>query len=148
MKRLSKILLIVFFFLVGTFEIKAADLITTLKQSHTIEVTQSWFSFNKSYNIYIDNHHVGKVEGLYLNLLGERLVLSDLNGHIYGYEQQIKRWYVHLNRLAQVYNHENETVGFIGEEMIQNYFRWVKPFIFMILIIKRLPFLKKTCLSF
>ena len=148
MKRLSTALLILFSFLVVSFDIKAADLITALTQSHTIEEKQSWFSFNKSYNIYIDNHHVGKVEGLYLNLLGERLVLSDLNGNIYGYEQQIKRWYVHLNRIAQVYNHENETVGFIGEEMIQNYFRWVKPFIFMILIIKRLPFLKKTCLSF
>ena len=74
------------------FKIQASDLITTLTQSHNIEVKQSWFSFNKSYKIYVEDQKVGKVEGLYLNLFGDRLVLSDLEGVSYGYEQQIKRW--------------------------------------------------------
>lgn len=129
-KILSAVLLVGVLFWGNIFKIQASDLITTLTQSHTIEVKQSWFSFNKSYKIYVEDQKVGKVEGLYLNLFGDRLVLSDLEGVSYGYEQQIKRWNVRLNRLAQVYDNQDKTVGFIGEEVIQDLFRWGKTFHF------------------
>lgn len=113
--------------LVGVMNVEAADnqtdLLMTLDQAETIKVKRSWFSFNKDYKVYVDGQKVGKVEGLYFNLFGERLVLSDLNGQVYGSEQQIKRWNIRLNRLAQVYNGTDETVGFIGEQVIQDFFR-------------------------
>lgn len=115
------------FSLLGTVEIAAAseqiDLVTTLSQANTVKVKKSWFSFNKNYQVYVDGEKVGKVEGLYFNLFGERLVLSDLKGQVYGSEQQVKRWNIRLNRLAQVYNQTDETVGYIGEQLIQDFFR-------------------------
>ena len=101
------------FSLLGTVEIAAAseqiDLVTTLSQANTVKVKKSWFSFNKNYQVYVDGEKVGKVEGLYFNLFGERHVLSDLKGQVYGSEQQVKRWNIRLNRLAQVYNQTDET---------------------------------------
>lgn len=122
--------MIVFMLFSGILKVQAEDLITTLNQAHTIEVRQGWFSLNKDYKIYVDGEKVGKVEGLYFNIFGERLVLEDLEGNIYGSEQQIKRWNIRLNRLAQVYSGTDETVGFIGEEVIQDFFRWGKTFHF------------------
>ena len=130
LRVLSAFMLACLVFIGGILEVHAEDLLTTLEQSHMIEVKQSWFSLNKSYKVYVDGNKVGKVEGLYFNLFGERLVLSDLNGDVYGSEQQIKRWNIRLNRLAQVYNSSNETVGFIGEEVIEDFFRWGKTFHF------------------
>ena len=115
------------FILLGTIEVSAAseqaDLVTTLSQANTIKIKKSWFSFNKDYQVYVDGEKVGKVEGLYFNIFGERLVLSDLKGQVYGSEQQVKRWNLRLNRLAQVYNGGDETVGYIGEQVIQDFFR-------------------------
>ena len=130
LRVLSAFMLACLVFIGGILEVHAEYLLTTLEQSHMIEVKQSWFSLNKSYKVYVDGNKVGKVEGLYFNLFGERLVLSDLNGDVYGSEQQIKRWNIRLNRLAQVYNSSNETVGFIGEEVIEDFFRWGKTFHF------------------
>ena len=48
-KILSAVLLVGVLFWGNIFKIQASDLITTLTQSHTIEVKQSWFSFNKSF---------------------------------------------------------------------------------------------------
>lgn len=112
--------------LFGVMEVQATnsdtDLLTTLSQAETIKIKRSWFSFNKDYKIYVDGEKIGKVEGLYFNLFGERLVLSDLDGQVYASEQQVKRWNIRLNRLAQVYNASNETVGFIGEKVIEDFF--------------------------
>ena len=91
---------------------------------------KSWFSFNKSYKVYVDDELVGKIEGLYFNIFGERLVLKDLDGDVYGSEQQIKRWNININRLAQVYNGADDTVGFIGEQVIRDMFRYGKTFHF------------------
>ena len=93
-------------------------------------VKKSWFSFNKNYQVYIDGEKVGEIQGLYFNILGERLILKDLNGEVYASEQQIKRWNVRLNRLAQVYNGADETVGFIGEQVVRDFFRFGKTFHF------------------
>lgn len=113
--------------LFGVMEVQATesdtDLLTTLSQAETIKIKRSWFSFNKDYRVYVDGKKVGKVEGLYFNLFGERLVLSDLDGQVYAAEQQVKRWNIRLNRLAQVYNASDETVGFIGEKVIADFFR-------------------------
>ncbi len=106
------------------------DLLVQLNEASTITVKKSWFSFNKNYKVYVDDEKVGEIEGLYFNIFGERLVLKDLDGDVYGSEQQIKRWNVRLNRLAQVYNGADDTVGFIGEQVIRDFLRWGKTFHF------------------
>ncbi len=106
------------------------DLLVELNKASTITVKKSWFSFNKSYKVYVDDELVGKIEGLYFNIFGERLVLKDLDGDVYGSEQQIKRWNININRLAQVYNGADDTVGFIGEQVIRDMFRYGKTFHF------------------
>ena len=129
MKWYGKIVCLVVAILVlfAVVEVQATDsdidLLTTLSQAQTIKIKQSWFSFNKDYKVYVDGKRVGKVEGLYFNLFGERLVLSDLEGQVHASEQQVKRWNLRLNRLAQVYNGTGETVGFIGEQVIEDFFR-------------------------
>lgn len=107
-----------------------ADLLVQLNEASTITVKKSWFSFNKNYRVYIEGEKVGEIQGLYFNIFGERLVLKDLDGDVYGSEQQIKRWNIRLNRLAQVYNGADDTVGFIGEQVIHDFFRWGKTFHF------------------
>lgn len=106
------------------------DLLVELNKASTITVKKGWFSFNKSYKVYVDDELVGKIEGLYFNIFGERLVLKDLDGDVYGSEQQIKRWNININRLAQVYNGADDTVGFIGEQVIRDMFRYGKTFHF------------------
>lgn len=106
------------------------DLLVELNKASTITVKKGWFSFNKSYKVYVDDELVGKIEGLYFNIFGERLVLKDLDGDVYGSEQQIKRWNININRLAQVYNGADDTVGFIGEQVIRDFLRYGKTFHF------------------
>lgn len=106
------------------------DLLVELNNASTITVKKSWFSFNKSYKVYVDDELIGKIEGLYFNVFGERLVLKDLDGDVYGSEQQIKRWNININRLAQVYNGADDTVGFIGEQVIRDFLRYGKTFHF------------------
>ena len=106
------------------------DLLVELNNASTITVKKSWFSFNKSYKVYVDDELVGKIEGLYFNVFGERLVLKDLDGDVYGSEQQIKRWNININRLAQVYNGADDTVGFIGEQVMRDFLRYGKTFHF------------------
>ena len=108
----------------------STDLLVQLNEASTIMVKKSWFSFNKNYQVYIDGEKVGEIQGLYFNILGERLILKDLDGEVYASEQQIKRWNVRLNRLAQVYNGADETVGFIGEQVVRDLFRFGKTFHF------------------
>lgn len=108
----------------------SSDLLVELNKASTITVKKNWFSFNKNYKIYVEDEQVGTIEGLYFNVFGERLVLKDLNGDVYGSEQQIKRWNINLNRLARVYNGADDTVGFIGEQVIRDFFRYGKTFHF------------------
>ena len=52
----------------------STDLLVQLKnEASTIMVKKSWFSFNKNYQVYIDGEKVGEIQGLYFNILGERL---------------------------------------------------------------------------
>lgn len=106
------------------------DLLVQLNEASTITVKKSWFSFNKHYKVYVEGEKVGEMEGLYFNIFGERLVLKDLKGNVYGSEQQVKRFNVRLNRIAQVYNGADDPVGFIGEQVIRDFFRWGKTFHF------------------
>lgn len=108
----------------------ATDLLVQLNEASTIMVKKSWFSFHKQYKVYVEGEKVGEMEGLYFNIFGERLVLKDLKGNVYGSEQQVKRFNVRLNRLAQVYNGADDPVGFIGEQIIRDFFRWGKTFHF------------------
>lgn len=108
----------------------SSDLLVELNKASTITVKKNWFSFKKNYTVYVEDEQVGTIEGLYFNVFGERLVLKDLDGDVYGSEQQIKRWNINLNRLARVYNGADDTVGFIGEQVIRDFFRYGKTFHF------------------
>lgn len=41
-----------------------------------------------------------------------------------GQEKQIKRWGIKWNRLAEVMNTNGQTVGFIGEQVVRDFFKY------------------------
>ncbi|HAX74107.1 MAG TPA: hypothetical protein DCY20_11340 [Firmicutes bacterium] len=106
------------------------DLITTLENTDEMIIKRKWFTLNNSYAIYVDKDKVGTVDGKYINITGDVFKLKDTEGQVYGSEKQIKRWNIKLNRLAQVYDENSKTVGYIGEQMINDFFRLGKTFHF------------------
>lgn len=104
-------------------EITAGIAIDMLNNAKKISVINNIISLNNSYDIYTDGNKVGTIEGKYINITGDKFVFKSKNGEIIGSEQQIKRWGVKLNRLAEIYNNLNDPIGYIGEEKIKDLFK-------------------------
>lgn len=95
-----------------------------LKQAKNIRVSEALFSLNPKYNITIDGVSFGTVQGKYVNVTGDVFKLIDETGTLRGQEKQIKRWGIKWNRLAEVMNPSGETVGFMGEQVVQDFFKY------------------------
>lgn len=102
-------------------EIKTS--LETLNKAKEIIVTKDLVSLNKSYEIAADGNTFGEVNGEFIKITGDKLSFKDNNGNEISSEKQIKRWGVKLNRLAEVYNHKEEVVGYIGEEKLNDLFK-------------------------
>lgn len=94
-----------------------------LANAKTITVKKDLISLNNSYSIKLDDEDFGSVSGKYVNITGDKFSLKDESGNILLSEKQIKRWGVKLNRLAEVYDHNNNVIGYIGEEKIEDLFK-------------------------
>lgn len=94
-----------------------------LANAKSITVKKDLISLNNSYSIQIDDEDFGSVSGKYVNITGDKFSLKDLNGNVLLSEKQIKRWGVKLNRLAEVYDHNDNIIGYIGEEKIEDLFK-------------------------
>lgn len=94
-----------------------------LANAKTITVKKDLISLNNSYSIKLDDEDFGSVSGKYVNITGDKFSLKDESGNVLLSEKQIKRWGVKLNRLAEVYDHNNNVIGYIGEEKIEDLFK-------------------------
>ena len=95
-----------------------------LANAQTIRVSKAFVSFNPKYKITIDGRSFGTVQGKYINVTGDVFKLIDENGTLWGQEKQIKRWGIKWNRLAEVMNANGQTVGFIGEQVVRDFFKY------------------------
>lgn len=103
---------------------KKLDLIKVLNESKEIDVKEKLVSISAGYDIYADGVRVGEIKGKYVKLTGEVFELSDLDGNVVKSEKQLKRWNLKLNRMAEVYDNDKNTLGYIGEEKIKDIFSW------------------------
>lgn len=94
-----------------------------LNSAKTIEIQKDLISFGKSYEIKIDGKEFGDVDGDFIKLTGDKFEFRNKDGVLISSEKQIKRWGIKLNRLAEVYDSKGQTVGFIGEEKLNNLFK-------------------------
>ena len=95
-----------------------------LANAQSIRVSKAFISFNPKYKITIDGRSFGTVQGKYINVTGDVFKLIDENGTLWGQEKQIKRWGIKWNRLAEVMNANGQTVGFIGEQVVRDFFKY------------------------
>lgn len=120
----------------GTYNVHAEEnenkktALEKLESATTITVKERLFTLNESYNIYADNEKVATVKGKYVSLTGDVFTLADLDGNEIASEKQIKRWNIKLNRLAEVFDSEGNTTGFIGEKVLKDLFKFGTTFHF------------------
>ncbi len=92
------------------------------REAKKVSIQEEIISINKEYNVYIDGKHVATVSGKYINVTGDVFKLEDSNGNLIAQEKQIKRWGVKLNRLAKVMDKNENVTGYIGEDVIKDFF--------------------------
>lgn len=101
---------------------KEQTVLEKINSAKEITITESFFSLNKHYDIYIDGKQVANIDGKYINITGDTFTLTDMNSNVLAKEKQIKRWGVKLNRLAHVMDPSGNTDGYIGEEFFNDLF--------------------------
>lgn len=97
--------------------------IKELHQSKTITLKKGMFTLNSKHTITTDNGLNLSLQGNYINMTGDVFTITNEEGHVISKEKQIKRWNVKLNRMAEVYDYQGNTIGYIGEEVIKDMFK-------------------------
>ncbi len=99
-----------------------SDILEKIREAKEVSIQEEIISINKEYNIYIDGKHVATVSGKYINVTGDVFKLEDSNRNLIAQEKQIKRWGIKLNRLAKIMNKDGNVTGYIGEDVIKDFF--------------------------
>ncbi len=86
------------------------DLQKKINSANRIVVTEEFISFNKKYNLYINDEYIGNISGKFVNITGDVFTLKDKNGNVVSSEKQIKRWGIKLNRMAEVRDKSNRAI--------------------------------------
>lgn len=98
------------------------DFNKTITNANKIKVKEDIFNLNRVYEISVDDEVIGKINGEYINITGDIFTLTDKNDKEIASEKQIKRWGVKLNRLAEIYDADGNVSGYIGEEVLNDFF--------------------------
>lgn len=98
------------------------DFNKTITNANKIKVKEDIFNLNRVYEISVDDEVIGKINGQYINITGDIFTLTDKNDKEIASEKQIKRWGVKLNRLAEIYDANGNVSGYIGEEVLNDFF--------------------------
>lgn len=98
------------------------DFNKTITNANKIKVKEDIFNLNRVYEISVDDEVIGKINGQYINITGDIFTLTDKNDKEIASEKQIKRWGVKLNRLAEIYDADGNVSGYIGEEVLNDFF--------------------------
>ena len=99
------------------------DSFIVLNEASEITVKAKYFSVRNSYTIYVDDVEFGDVTGKYFKALGDTFTFSNIKETKLSSESQIKRWDIKLNRLAEVYDYNDNIIGYIGEEVFKDLFK-------------------------
>lgn len=99
-----------------------SETLQKIRDASSVRVEEKIITLNKEYTIYIDNEEIATVSGKYVNITGDVFKLEDNNGNILAKEKQIKRWGIRLNRLAKVMDENENITGYIGEDVIKDFF--------------------------
>lgn len=120
---LLTLLLLILSEYVGGVKYSVTEVKEILLSADEIVIKERNFAFNKSYQVFVNDEYIANVTGKYINVTGEVLSLKNISGDLIAKEKQIKRWGIKLNRLAEVYDNEENVTGYIGEEKIKDIFR-------------------------
>ncbi len=99
-----------------------SNILEKIREAKEVYIQEEIISFNKEYDVYIDGNHIATVSGEYINITGDVFKLEDSNGNLIAQEKQIKRWGVKLNRLAKIMDKNGNVTGYIGEDVIEDFF--------------------------
>ena len=102
------------------------DYLSVINKTASVKVEEAYYSFSKSYNIYVDDKKIATITGEYVNYDGDVFTLKDVNGKVLAKEKQIRRYGMRLNRLAHVMDANGKTTGYIGEDLIRDWLAWDK----------------------
>lgn len=99
------------------------DFNAIVSDADEIKIKERIFNLNKVYEIFVDGQTIGRIDGKFVNVTGDVFTLTDREDNTIASEKQIKRWSIKLNRLAEVYDANNNVTGYIGEEVIKDFFK-------------------------
>lgn len=92
-----------------------------LHAAKEITVSERSFSFNKRYDIIVDNTTIAKVTGKLVTSFGETFILTTIDGKVLASESEsirVLRW----NRQASVKDSAGNITGYFGEERLADFF--------------------------
>lgn len=98
------------------------DIEQILKEAKSIKIEEHVITVNKEYDVIVAGDVIATVTGQFINITGDVFEFKDMNGNLLASEKQIKRWGIKLNRLAEVYDANGNTTGYIGEDVISDLF--------------------------
>lgn len=81
-----------------------------INNAESVTIREKIISLNKSYDIYVNGSVIANVSGKYISLTGDVFSLKDNSGNTLLSEKQIKRWGIKLNRAAQIYDADGNTI--------------------------------------
>lgn len=90
--------------------ISTENVLDKINKAKSVTIREEIISLNKSYDIYVDGKKIANVSGKYISLTGDVFTLKDNSGKVLMSEKQIKRWGLKLNRAAQIYGADGNTV--------------------------------------
>ena len=86
------------------------NVLDKINKAKSVTIREEIISLNKSYDIYADGKKIANVSGKYISLTGDVFTLKDNSGKVLMSEKQIKRWGLKLNRAAQIYDADGNTI--------------------------------------
>lgn len=94
-----------------------------VKTAKEINIKEAFVSFGKHYAIYVDGEEVGTVSGELFTGFGDTFTIRDNEGNIMLSESQQKRTFrFSLDRLAVINSPDGKVHGFMGEEVLNDFF--------------------------
>lgn len=98
------------------------DVLEKINTASNVQIKEKIITLNKEYGVYIDGKEIATVSGKYVNITGDVFKLKDMKGNVLSSEKQIKRWGIKLNRLAKLMDNDEKVIGYVGEDVIKDFF--------------------------
>ena len=87
-----------------------------LDKASTVKIEEAFVSLGKHYDVYVGDEKVAEVTGNFFTTFGDTFIMKDPNGNFLIKETEIKRWGLEFDRMAEVQDQNNNTLGYIGEK--------------------------------